>query len=161
MKFRHPPCPATTARWRGLLIAGVLALGLPLHCDAQESVDAALMEQVRELALHATQQTAPTQVNESVDPSQANVNADRPLRFEVQVGALDARLKLAPCQRIEPYLPPGMRLWGKARIGLRCVQGARPWNVYLPITVRVFGQSLVAAVPLPAGATVREDDLRM
>lgn len=165
MKFRHAPLPAQAIRCGGLLIAGLLALGLPLHCIAQESadvaVDAALVEQVRELALHATQQTAPAQVNAAVDPTQVAATTDKPLRFEVQVGALDPRLKLAACQRIEPYLPPGMRLWGKARIGLRCAQGARPWNVYLPITVRVFGQALVAAVPLPAGATLREDDLRM
>lgn len=125
------------------------------------AVDAAVLQQVRELALRATQQSAPAQINAAADPAQAPVNADKPLRFEVQVGALDPRLKLAPCQRIEPYLPPGMRLWGKARIGLRCTQGAKAWNVYLPITVRVFGQALVAALPLPAGATLREDDLRM
>ena len=163
MKFRRTPHPAQAIRRGGLLIAGLLALGLPLVGVAQElpdaAVDAALVEQVRELALLATQQAAVAQVKAVADP--AAVTADKPLRFEVQVGALDPRLKLAPCQRIEPYLPPGMRLWGKARIGLRCAQGARPWNVYLPITVRVFGQALVAAVPLPAGATLREDDLRV
>lgn len=163
MKFRRAPRPAQAIRRGGLLIAGLLALGLPLVGVAQElpdaAVDAALVEQVRELALLATQQAAVAQVKAVADP--AAVTADKPLRFEVQVGALDPRLKLASCQRIEPYLPPGMRLWGKARIGLRCAQGARPWNVYLPITVRVFGQALVAAVPLPGGATLREDDLRM
>jgi flagella basal body P-ring formation protein FlgA len=165
MKFRHATLPAQAIRCGGLLIGCLLALCFSLRCVAQESadavVDAALVEQVRELALHATQQTASAQVNNAVDPTQATAIGDKPLRFEVQIGALDPRLKLAPCQRIEPYLPPGMRLWGKARIGLRCAQGARPWNVYLPITVRVFGQALVATVPLPAGATVREDDLHM
>ena len=163
MKFRRAPHPAQAIRCGGLLIAGLLALGLPLGGIAQAlpdaAVDAALVEQVRALALFASQQTAPAQAQAVTDP--AAVAADKPLRFEVQVGALDPRLKLAPCQRIEPYLPPGMRLWGKARIGLRCAQGVRPWNVYLPITVRVFGQALVAAVPLPAGATLREDDLRL
>ncbi len=159
MKFRRAPDPAQAVHRGGLLIAGLLALGLPLGGVAQELPDAALVEQVRALALLATQQTAPAQVNAVADP--AAVTADKPLRFEVQVGALDPRLKLAPCQRIEPYLPPGMRLWGKARIGLRCAQGVRPWNVYLPITVRVFGQALVAAVPLPAGAALREEDLRL
>ena len=165
MKFRRAPHPAQATRSGGLLIASLLALGLPLGSAAQElpdaAVDAALVEQVRELALHATQQTAPARISGARDPAQSTASADKPPRFEVQVGALDPRLKLAPCQRIEPYLPSGMRLWGKARIGLRCAQGARPWNVYLPITVRVFGQALVAAVPLPAGATLREEDLRM
>ena len=125
---------------------------------AQESpdvtVDASLLDQVRQLAVHATQQAAPTPAGDVTAPAQ-------PLRFEVQVGTLDPRLKLAACQRIEPYLPPGTRLWGKARIGLRCAQGVKPWNVYLPVTVRVFGQALVAATPLPAGATLREEDLRL
>ena len=163
MRLRHALLPLQTFRGVGLLIAGLMALSLPASSVAQQSaeaaVDAALMEQVRDLALHATQQAASTRVNAVADP--VAVTADKPLRFDVQIGALDPRLKLAPCQRIEPYLPPGMRLWGKARIGLRCAQGVRPWNVYLPITVRVFGQALVAAVPLPAGATLREEDLRL
>lgn len=117
---------------------------------ANESIDAALIHQVREMALVASQQ------------SRISSNGTgSPLRFDVTVGALDSRLKLAACQRIEPYLPSGTRLWGKARIGLRCAQGARPWNVYLPITVRVYGQALVASLPLPAGATVREADLQL
>src|SRR5699024_10714439 len=58
-------------------------------------------------------------------------------RVEVVIGQLDPRLHLAPCARIEPYVPVGVRLWGKARIGLRCKEGAVPWNVYLPIIVKV------------------------
>ena len=33
-----------------------------------------------------------------------------PLRMEVSGGALDPRLRLAPCARVEPYLPAGARL---------------------------------------------------
>ncbi len=164
MKFRRTTPPVRPPRCGGLLITSLLALGLPLASTAQESadvaVDAALVEQVRELALHATRQSSSAQAHAAAVPTQTQATAEPPLRFEVQVGALDSRLRLAPCQRIEPYLPPGVRLWGKARIGLRCALGAKPWNVYLPITVRVFGQALVAANPLPAGATLREDDLR-
>ena len=164
MKFRLIRIPAQAIRCGALMVSTMVALGLPVHSAAQDTatatIDSALMQQVHELALHATQQTAPSQIN-AAEPAASGRNPDKPLRFEVQVGALDPRLKLAPCQRIEPHLPPGVRLWGKARIGLRCAQGSKPWNVYLPVTVRVFGQALVAAVPLPAGATLREDDLRM
>ena len=58
-----------------------------------------------------------------------------PLRMEVSVGTLDERLRLAPCARIEPYLPAGAKLWGRTRLGLRCLEGATRWNVFLPITV--------------------------
>ena len=61
-------------------------------------------------------------------------------RVEVEVGSLDPRLKLAPCARITPYVPAGTRLWGRARIGLRCDEGAR-WSVYLPVTVKVFANA--------------------
>lgn len=81
-------------------------------------------------------------------------------RVEVEVGRLDPRLKLAPCRRIEPRLLRGARLWGATRIGLRCVEGPSRWNVFLPLVVRVFTRSLVAATPLPAGAVLSPADLR-
>jgi flagella basal body P-ring formation protein FlgA len=68
-------------------------------------------------------------------------------------------LRLAPCQRVEPYLPAGTRLWGKARIGLRCTQGPTAWNVFLPITIKIYGKALVATAPLPAGAVIGAADL--
>ena len=81
------------------------------------------------------------------------------MRLEVLIGSLDPRLRLAPCERVEPYLPTGTRLWGRTRIGLRCTQGATPWNVYLPLTVKVFGRGLTAAATLPAGTVLASTDL--
>jgi flagellar basal body P-ring formation protein FlgA len=81
------------------------------------------------------------------------------LRIEVVVGTLDPRLRLAPCARVEPYLPAGTRLWGRTRIGLRCTQGATPWNVYLPLTVKAFGTGLTAAAAMPAGTVLASADL--
>ena len=49
---------------------------------------------------------------------------------------------------VTPFLPPGTRLVGKARIGLRCVRGPTRWNVYLPVSVRLYGQGLVVKSPL-------------
>jgi flagella basal body P-ring formation protein FlgA len=66
-----------------------------------------------------------------------------PLRMEVSVGTLDSRLRLAPCARVEPYLPAGSRLWGRTRLGLRCVEGATAWNVFLPVTIKAFGPAWV------------------
>ncbi|HMO46094.1 MAG TPA: flagellar basal body P-ring formation chaperone FlgA [Rubrivivax sp.] len=82
------------------------------------------------------------------------------MRVEIEPGRLDPRLKLAPCERIEPYLPPGARAWGRSRIGLRCVQGPSAWNVYLPVTVRVFAPAWVATLPLAAGSVLNEAQLQ-
>ncbi|AVO49724.1 flagellar biosynthesis protein FlgA [Melaminivora suipulveris] len=89
---------------------------------------------------------------------QAQAGGALPLRMEVEVGALDSRLRLAPCERVEPYLPAGTRLWGRARLGLRCVQGATRWNVFLPITVKAFGPAWVLAGPVAAGSVLGEAD---
>jgi flagella basal body P-ring formation protein FlgA len=80
-------------------------------------------------------------------------------RVEVEVGQLDPRLKLASCQKIEPYLPNGTRLWGRSRIGLRCLEGATPWNVYLPITVRAWGPGLVATHAAAAASVLGPGDV--
>lgn len=82
------------------------------------------------------------------------------LRAEIEVGRLDPRLKLAPCADVRPYLPTGVRLWGPARIGLRCHDAAVRWNVFLPIDVKVYGSALVATAPLPSGHVLAAADLR-
>lgn len=85
-------------------------------------------------------------------------------RVEVEVGRLDPRLRLAPCNTIEPFVPSGTRLWGRAHVGLRCAdsgQNAAHWQVFLPVQVRVFGPAVVAARPLAAGQALGPDDLAM
>jgi flagellar basal body P-ring formation protein FlgA len=82
-------------------------------------------------------------------------------RVEVVLGQLDPRLKLAPCEKVNAYLPEGSRLWGRTRVGLRCEQGSVHWNVYWPVTVRVWGPAVVAVVPLKPGSLVSAADLRL
>ena len=74
------------------------------------------------------------------------------------MGELDPRLRLAPCARIEPYLPAGSRLWGRSRLGLRCVEGATHWNVFLPVTVKAFGPAWVLTGNVSSGATLTQAD---
>ena len=110
--------------------------------EPPSGLDAGLEQQVRQLAL------------ESTHPEEA-----ARVRVEVVVGQLDPRLRLAPCQRVDPYVPDGMRLWGKSRIGLRCTQGTVKWNVYLPITVKVWGTALVATNGGIVGTVLTPEDL--
>jgi flagella basal body P-ring formation protein FlgA len=79
-------------------------------------------------------------------------------KVEVLPGRLDARLRLTPCEQIHTYLPSGARLWGKTRVGLRCVKGVTHWNVYVPVTVNVFGLGLVSSAALPAGHVLAATD---
>ena len=81
-----------------------------------------------------------------------------PLRMEVSLGQLDSRLHLAPCARIEPYLPDNTRLWGQTRIGLRCLQGKSRWNVFLPVTVKAFGPAWVLRGAVLPGSPLKAQD---
>jgi len=139
----------------------LLSFALTLPAQAQDSnsingappsgLDTALEQQVRQLALDGSRAAA---------PGPAGTAPGAP-RIEVQVGQLDPRLRLAPCQRVEPYLPEGTRPWGKSRIGLRCTQGSVKWNVYLPITVKVWGRALVAANAVSAGSVLGAADVAL
>ncbi len=127
---------------RATLLVVCLLAALPGR--AQTVLDPALLERVRVLAETAARAAAPPNT-----------------RVAVEIGALDARLRLAPCQQIQPYLPPGMAVWGKSRIGLRCTDGAARWNVTLPIRVAVFGRAVVANGPLPAGVNLSQEQLAL
>jgi flagellar basal body P-ring formation protein FlgA len=81
-------------------------------------------------------------------------------RVSVEVGKLDPRLRLAPCRRIEPQLPSHGSLWGRTRVGLRCVDGERPWQVWLPVEVKVLAPALVPVRALAAGTVLAAGDLK-
>lgn len=86
------------------------------------------------------------------------IGTDR--RIEVEVGRLDPRLQLAPCEQAEPFVPRGTRLWGRSAIGVRCVAGAS-WSVLLPVQVRVYGNALITSAALPAGSAPGPADFRL
>jgi flagellar basal body P-ring formation protein FlgA len=147
-----PSHAAATAAYSGRVNKAVPSLLLLLSCAVlaplgarADALDESLAQRVRWLASQASQQQ--------------QHHAAAQVRVDVRIGQLDPRLKLAACARVEPYLPAGMKLWGPARIGLRCADAGVRWNVFLPITVDVFGPALVAAAPLPAGAVIAATDL--
>ncbi len=83
-----------------------------------------------------------------------------PGRVEVTLGTLDPRISLGGCNRIEPFLPAGARLWGRSYVGVRCVDGT-PFTAFLPVQVKVTGPALVAARPLTAGSPLAPADFRL
>jgi flagella basal body P-ring formation protein FlgA len=95
-------------------------------------------------------------LDDAVAKSQAASSS--PLRMEVSVGTLDSRLRLAPCTHVEPYIPVGMRLWGRTRLGLRCTDGGGRWNVFLPVTIKAFGPAWVLRDNVIAGSLLTAND---
>ena len=80
-------------------------------------------------------------------------------RVEVVLGALDSRLRLAPCRKVRAYWPAGQRAWGAARVGVRCEEGQVHWNVYWPVVVKVWVRGVVAQAPMVAGQVIQAGDL--
>ncbi len=141
----RPTLLQRTARWLAALLLGLHGLSA-LAQGAGQGLDA-----WRQM-LQQTATSAVTQLNQGLGSS---------ARVMVELGQADPRLRLAPCQRAEPYLLPGLRLWGRSRIGLRCVEGPTRWNVTLPLTVHVIAPALVATGPLDAGTALQADHLRL
>jgi len=145
MHTQVPIQPQHTRWWllRGLLlvVAGLMAVH-QAQAQSQEPDYAAL-------ALKWARSNMSASLPESATP----------LRVEMSVGALDSRLRLAPCGNVEAYLPPGTRLWGRSRVGVRCVDGVNRWNVSVPLTVKVFGNAWVVRGQVLAGNPITQSDL--
>lgn len=131
------------------LLAGIILLGFASMAAAQSRTAS---------PVDSTAATIGASTQQWVNDMLSRSPSEMPLRMEVEVGTLDSRLNLAPCSKVEPYLPQGAKLWGRTRLGLRCVQGDKPWNVFLPITVKAFGPAWVMTRPIPPGTVLTEAD---
>ncbi len=81
-----------------------------------------------------------------------------PGTVSVDVQAPDNRLQLAPCTSLQPYVPPGIRLWGRTSIGVRCA-GPDPWSMTLGVVVKVQGNAVFTARPVTRGQQIQAPDI--
>ena len=109
------------------------------------ALDASLLEDVRALALDKV-----GKVGESGGGSRVEVTLSQP--------------RSAPAPRALPdhrALPAARRAPLGQERGSACAarSGRTPWNVYLPITVKVFGRALVVPAGAAAGSVLADADL--
>ncbi|MEW6677085.1 MAG: flagellar basal body P-ring formation chaperone FlgA [Pseudomonadota bacterium] len=76
----------------------------------------------------------------------------------VEIGPVDARLRLEACSGFRFFLPGTARLWGGGSVGVKCT-GPAGWNLYLSYQVRLRGPALVTQGPLPARHLLADEDL--
>jgi len=81
-----------------------------------------------------------------------------PGKVNVTAGAIDPKLKLAPCPAPEVFLPSGSRAWGRTSVGIRC-NAPNIWTIYAQAKVSVKAQYLVAAMPLAQGHVMTAQDM--
>lgn len=125
-----------------ILFTAGLGLALPVNSWAagEPMQDFALVEQAVTSFLMQQTEGLPGQVSISLTPA--------------------APRGLAACPALEPFIPPGVRLWGRAMVGVRC-NGEKPWTIYLQARIGVVGNYYVAAHTLNPGATISLEDLTM
>ncbi len=128
----------------GPVAAGGVRINSAPSLPPPSPLESSLQETLQMLALAGARQVAPASA-----------------RVEVELGRLDPRLRLAPCEQIQPYLPPNQRMWGRTRIGIRCLSGPTKWNVSLPLTIRVYAPAYVAVTDLPVGTELTQERLRL
>ncbi len=81
-------------------------------------------------------------------------------RIQVTAANPETRLKLPNCEKLKAFAPPGTRWWGNASVGIRC-EGPSVWSLYLPVTVRIYDQAVVAARPLHRGQLITDTDVAL
>ena len=81
------------------------------------------------------------------------------LRVEVQL--IEPNQVIPPCigGAIEIITPPGVRLWGRTTLQLRCAKAS--WMVNVPLNIRAFGDYVVASRYLPFGQKLESGDIRV
>ena len=73
------------------------------------------------------------------------------------VGAIDPRLALPACPQLDTFPAPGARAFGNTSVGVRCAAPA--WSIFVPATVRVVSEYVIAARALAQGQEIRREDL--
>ncbi|MDP1707792.1 MAG: flagellar basal body P-ring formation chaperone FlgA [Gammaproteobacteria bacterium] len=144
----HRPVRAGASGGGNCLLTGVLAVWL-LGCSS------ALADAFQDL----------DQIIDAVSEFAVEAGADRSARaggtYRVEVGALDSRLRLAACgTKLTVYAPPGTRSLGNTTVGVRC-KGPRPWSLYVPVAIKLYGEAVVAARPLAMASVLKLQDVRM
>ncbi len=79
----------------------------------------------------------------------------------VEVGRIDARLRLQPCaSELTAFLSSGNARVGNTTVGIRCV-GPKPWSLFVPVRVKLNAAVVVLARPAPQGAVLTDSDIRL
>jgi len=130
--------------WRALVLPGVAATALaaPVLAQVDESIQS--LEAIRVAAQSFVAQQVPKQA---------------PGAVQVNVGALDSRLRLAPCtDPLKVSLPPGATFRARMTVAVSCAS-ATPWTVYVPVTVDTQTSVLVLRRAAGRGERLTAEDV--
>jgi flagella basal body P-ring formation protein FlgA len=82
-----------------------------------------------------------------------------PGKVTIKVSEIDPLTTRPACPKLEVFLPAGAQLLGNSTMGARCAE--KNWTLFVPVTVRVSVDQLIANKPLNQGQALRAEDLSL
>ncbi len=112
--------------------------------------------------VYATEFHSHNLIKKSVnDFLELNINKNEYEQYEINVGSIDTRLKLAKCDRpLEVSRPMGQRQYGRVTVGVKC-KGSQPWSLYVPASIKISKEVLATNRSLPAGSMITAGDVTL
>lgn len=82
-------------------------------------------------------------------------------RYEIEVANLDPRLRMPQCDReLTARLESPAIPLGRVTVRVRC-EGASPWTVFVPATVKLYREVVVANRPLKRDTVIADGDVAL
>jgi flagellar basal body P-ring formation protein FlgA len=129
--------------WRDVLFV-TLVMSAPAFVCAQQAVQS--LEEIRAAAQSFVRDRLPKA---------------EPGKTQVSVGALDPRLRLAPCAKeLVATLPAGAVFRERMTVGVSCPEG-NVWTIYVPVTIETRASVLVLRKPAARGARITAADVEV
>ncbi len=81
--------------------------------------------------------------------------------ISVTAGRLDNRLRLSACsQALDTFAPHGRKNTSRITVGVRC-NDTDGWTLYVPVTLSLMKEIVVANRELPRGTILTSDDIKI
>lgn len=129
----------------------LLLLILILMHDAVFASNHSAMEQHQDLLLIRSAIEDFVYRNTATLSGQVTVNVDK----------IDKYLILPKCSELQPFIPPGSRLWGKTSVGVRCNHNDANWTIYVQAEINVMSDVLHVARPVSTGHALTYEDVTL
>lgn len=95
-----------------------------------------------------------------LDVELRNITA-KGFRITYEIGSIDPRLQLNTCKADVKFKPSRSFFESKHNTLLVSCVGAKPWKIYVPISVEIYGPQVVTSRPLARGTRLNASDLRV
>ncbi len=88
-------------------------------------------------------------------------NSDIKARYEVSIGRLDNRLRMAACdQPLSASLENPQQPAGRVTLRIRC-EGSVPWSIFVPAQVNLYRDVVVATRPIKRNSIIQTNDISL